>query len=57
MSENTNKIPTQLVYIMQTPQPQQNDGGILDSLGNIALSVLAGLVLGHLGIFPKMPKL
>ena len=57
MSENTNKIPTQPVYIMQTPQPQQNDGGILDSLGNIALSVLAGLVLGHLGIFPKMPKL
>ena len=57
MSENTNKIPTQPVYIMQTPQPQQNDGGILDSLGNIALSVLAGLVLGHLGIFPKIPKL
>lgn len=53
---NTNNIPAQPVYIMQ-PQ-QQNDTGIFDGLGNIALSVLAGLVLGQLGIgFPKIPKL
>lgn len=61
MSDNqTNNIPAQPVYIMQQPQPQQqqNDGGIFDGLGNIALSVLAGLVLGQLGIgFPKIPKL
>ena len=56
MSDNqTNNIPAQPVYIMQ-PQ-QQNDGGIFDGLGNIALSVLAGLVLGQLGIgLPKLPK-
>ena len=53
---NTNNIPAQPVYIMQ-PQ-QQNDTGTFDGLGNIALSVLAGLVLGQLGIgFPKIPKL
>lgn len=60
MSENQNSnIPAQPVYIMQTPQPQQqNDGGIFDGLGGLALSVLAGLVLGQLGIgFPKLPKL
>ena len=59
MSENKNNtIPVQPVYIMQ-PQPQhQSDDSIFDGLGNIALSVLAGLVLGHLGIgFPKLPKL
>ena len=56
MSENTtNNIPAQPVYIMQ---PRQNDNSIFDSLGNIALSVLAGLVLGQLGIgLPKLPKL
>ncbi|MBQ7731495.1 MAG: hypothetical protein IJT68_06620 [Lentisphaeria bacterium] len=61
MSENNttnNNIPAQPVYIMQQPPQQQNDGGIFDGLGNIALSVLAGLVLGQLGIgFPKLPKL
>ena len=52
---NTNNIPAQPVYIMQ-PQ-QQNDGGIFDGLGGLALSVLAGLVLGQLGIgLPKLPK-
>ena len=56
MSNNdTNNIPAQPVYIMQ---PQQNDGSIFEGLGNIALSVLAGLVLGQLGIgLPKLPKL
>ena len=56
---NTNNIPAQPVYIMQ-PQPQQNDSSIFDGLGNIALSVLAGLVLGQIGGgigFPKLPKL
>ena len=59
MSENqNNQIPAQPVYIMQPQQPQQNDGSIFDGLGNIALSVLAGLLLGQLGIgFPKLPKL
>ena len=55
---NTNNIPTQPVYIMQPQQPQQNDNSIFDGLGNIALSVLAGLVLGQIGIGPpKLPKL
>ena len=58
MSKNdTNNIPAQPVYIMQ---PQQNDSSIFDGLGNIALSVLAGLVLGQIGGgigFPKLPKL
>ena len=59
MFENkTNNIPAQPVYIMQPQQPQQNDSSIFDGLGNIALSVLAGILLGQLGIgFPKIPKL
>ena len=63
MSKNNNtnnNIPAQPVYIMQPQQPQQNDSSIFDGLGNIALSVLAGLVLGQLsgGIgLPKLPKL
>ena len=63
MSENTNNnIPAQPIYIMQPQpqQPQQNDSSIFDGLGNIALSVLAGLVLGQLGGgigFPRFPKL
>lgn len=58
MSENkTNNIPAQPVYIMQQPPQPQNDSSIFDGLGNIALSVLAGLVLGQLGIgLPKLPK-
>ena len=58
MSENkTNNIPAQPVYIMQQPPQPQNDSSIFDSLGNIALSVLAGLLLGQLGIgLPKLPK-
>ncbi len=57
-NKNSNNVPTQPVYIMQPPQPQQNDSSIFDGLGNIALSVLAGLVLGQIGIgFPKIPKL
>ena len=60
MSKNdTNNIPAQPVYIMQPQQPQ-NDRSIFDGLGNIALSVLAGLVLGQIGGgigFPKLPKL
>ena len=60
MSKNdTNNIPAQPVYIMQPQQqPQQNDSSIFDGLGNIALSVLTGIVLGQIGIgFPKIPKL
>ena len=60
MSKNNNtnnNIPAQPVYIMQPQQPQQNDSSIFDGLGNIALSVLAGLVLGQIGIgLPKLPK-
>ena len=60
MSKNdTNNIPAQPVYIMQPQQPQ-NDSSIFDGLGNIALSVLAGLVLGQIGGgigFPRFPKL
>jgi len=59
MSKNNNtnnNVPAQPVYIMQPQQPQ-NDS-IFDGLGNIALSVLAGLVLGQFGFgFPKIPKL
>ncbi len=58
MSDNqNNQIPAQPVYIMQPPQ---NDSSIFDGLGNIALSVLAGLVLGQIGGgigFPRFPKL
>ena len=61
MSKNDTNIPAQPVYIMQPQQqPQQNDSSIFDGLGNIALSVLAGLVLGQLGGgigFPRFPKL
>ena len=45
---------------MRPQQPQQNDSSIFDGLGNIALSVLAGLVLGQIGGgigFPRIPKL
>ena len=56
-NKNSNNVPAQPVYIMQ---PQQNDSSIFDGLGNIALSVLAGLVLGQIGGgigFPRFPKL
>ena len=56
-NKNSNNVPAQPVYIMQ---PQQNDSSIFDGLGNIALSVLAGLVLGQIGSgigFPRFPKL
>ena len=55
-NKNSNNVPAQPVYIMQ---PQQNDSSIFDGLGNIALSVLAGLVLGQIGGgigFPRFPK-
>ena len=58
MPDTHNNIPAQPVYFM--PPQQQNDSSIFDGLGNIALSVLAGLVLGQLGGgigFPKIPKL
>ena len=59
MSENKNNtIPVQPVYIMPAQPQHQPDDSIFDSLGNIALSVLAGLVLGQFGIgLPKLPKL
>ena len=57
-NKNSNNTPAQPVYIMPPPQPQQNDSSIFDGLGNIVLSVLAGLVLGQIGIgVPKIPKL
>ena len=56
MSENqNNNIPAQPVYFMP-PQQQNND--IFSGFGGILCSILAGLVLGQLGIgFPKFPKL
>ena len=58
MSENTNIIPAQPVYIMQ-PQ-QQSDTNIFNGLGGFVLSALAGLLLGQFGGgfgFPRFPKL
>ena len=58
-NKNSNNTPAQPVYIMQPQQPQQNDSSIFDGIGNIALSVLAGLVLGQIGGgigFPRFPK-
>ena len=61
MSENTNtNTATQNpnpIYFMPPQQPMsQND--IFSGLGGIVCSVLAGLILGQLGIgFPKLPKL
>ena len=57
MSENnsTNNNPVQPpVYFMP---PQQNND-LFSGFGGILCSILAGLVLGQLGIgFPKLPKL
>ena len=55
-NKNSNNVPAQPVYIMQPQQPQQNDSSIFDGLGNIALSVLAGLVLGQFGV-PHLPNI
>ena len=58
MSENqNNQIPAQPVYIMQPqPQvPQSNDN--FSGFGGFLCSILAGLILGQLGIgCPKLPK-
>ena len=58
MSENnTNNASNQNPIYFMPPQPQNNDmfGG---GLSGILVSVLAGLVLGQLGIgFPRLPKL
>ena len=57
-TQNQNPNP---IFIMAPPQPPpqpQQDDSILDGLGGLALSALAGLVLGQFGIgFPKLPKL
>ena len=54
-TQNQNPNP---IFIMTPQQPQQQDDSILDGLGGLALSALAGLVLGQFGIgFPKLPKL
>lgn len=61
MSENQNNIPVQPVYIMTPPQPQpqpQQSDGIFDGLGGLALSVVAGLILGQFGFgLPRFPKI
>ena len=56
MSENQNNfIPAQLVYFMPPQQPLNND--FFSGFSGILCSILAGLVLGQLGIgFPKLPK-
>ena len=61
MSENTNNnAPAQNpnpIYIMP-PQQSMSQNDIFNGLGGIVCSVLAGLILGQLGIgFPKIPKL
>ena len=58
MSENntTNNNPVQPPVYFLPPQQQNND--IFSGFGGILCSILAGLVLGQLGIgFPKLPKL
>ena len=56
MSENQNNfIPAQPVFFVPHQQPLNND--IFNGFGGILCSILAGLVLGQLGIgFPKLPK-
>lgn len=59
MSENntTNNNPVQPPVYFMPPQQQQNND-IFSGFGGILCSILAGLVLGQLGIgFPKFPKL
>jgi hypothetical protein len=61
MSENTNNnAPAQNpnpIYIMP-PQQSMSQNDIFSGLGGIVCSVLAGLILGQLGIsFPRLPKL
>jgi hypothetical protein len=58
MSKNNRITSTQPpVYILQPPQQPQNDS-IVDGIGTIVLSTLAGLILGQYGIgLPKLPKL
>ena len=59
MSENntTNNNPVQPPVYFMPPQQQQNND-IFSGFGGILCSILAGLVLGQLGIgFPKLPKL
>ena len=62
MSKNNNaNVPTQPVFIMTPPQPQpqpQQSDGIFDGLGGLALSVVAGLILGQFGFgLPRFPKI
>ena len=61
MSENThNNAAAQNpnpIYFMP-PQPPMSQNDIFNGLGGIVCSVLAGLILGQLGIgFPRLPKL
>ena len=59
MSENntTSNNPVQPPVYFMPPQQQQNND-IFSGFGGILCSILAGLVLGQLGIgFPKFPKL
>ena len=61
MSENTNNNAAAQnpnpIYFMP-PQPPMSQNDIFNGLGGIVCSVLAGLILGQLGIgFPRIPKL
>ncbi len=52
---NTNNIPVQPVFFMPPQPPLNND--IFSGFSGFLCSILAGLVLGQLGIgFPKLPK-
>ena len=55
-NQNSNNNPVQPPVYFMPPQQQNND--IFSGFGGILCSILAGLVLGQLGIgFPKLPKL
>ena len=56
MSKNsTNNIPVQPVFFMSPQAPLNND--IFSGFSGFLCSILAGLVLGQLGIgFPNLPK-
>ena len=56
-NQNNNSNPVQPPVYFMPPQQQQNND-LFSGFGGILCSILAGLVLGQLGIgFPKLPKL
>ena len=57
-NQNSNNNPVQPPVYFMPPQPPMSQNDIFNGLGGIVCSVLAGLILGQLGIgFPRLPKL